>query len=87
MVQVESYGDAGNNAVVKMPGRRFPGVVIQGDTLATLTRIARRVAQRIPQSGVGELLDEATDLADRLEDILARLSEAMDEAGEVKKPW
>lgn len=28
--------DGGNDAVVRLPGRRFPGVLIQGDTLSIL---------------------------------------------------
>ena len=34
--QVEIYSDATNRAILRHPGRRFPGVLIQGDTLWTL---------------------------------------------------
>jgi hypothetical protein len=34
--QVEIYSDQTNAAVMRHPGRRFPGVLIQGDTLYTL---------------------------------------------------
>jgi hypothetical protein len=33
---VEIYSDASNAAVMRHPGRRFPGVLIQGDTLHSL---------------------------------------------------
>lgn len=33
---VEIYSDATNSAVMKHPERRFPGVLIQGDTLYSL---------------------------------------------------
>jgi hypothetical protein len=33
---VEIYSDATNAAVMRHPGRRFPGVLIQGDTLHSL---------------------------------------------------
>jgi hypothetical protein len=33
---VEIYSDATNAAVMRHPGRKFPGVLIQGDTLHTL---------------------------------------------------
>jgi hypothetical protein len=33
---VEIYSDASNQAVLRHPGRRFPGVLIQGDTLSIL---------------------------------------------------
>jgi len=34
---VELLDRATNRAVVHVPGRKFPGVVLQGDTLSTLT--------------------------------------------------
>jgi hypothetical protein len=33
---VEIYSDATNAAVMRHPGRNFPGVLIQGDTLHSL---------------------------------------------------
>jgi hypothetical protein len=36
VAQVEIYSDATNQAVLRHPGRRFPGVLIQGDTLSSL---------------------------------------------------
>jgi hypothetical protein len=39
-VEVELVTDGGNNAVVRMPARSFPGVLIQGDTLSTLWETA-----------------------------------------------
>ena len=33
---VEIYSDATNAAVMRHPGRRFPGMLIQGDTLHSL---------------------------------------------------
>jgi len=34
--QVEIYSDATNAAVLRHPSRRFPGVLVQGDTLWSL---------------------------------------------------
>jgi hypothetical protein len=33
---VEIYSDATNQAILRHPGRRFPGVLVQGDTLSIL---------------------------------------------------
>jgi hypothetical protein len=32
-IEAELFTDGGNDAVVRMPGRRFPGVLMQGDSL------------------------------------------------------
>lgn len=37
---VEIYSDASNAAVMRHPGRRFPGILIQGDTLHILCKQA-----------------------------------------------
>jgi hypothetical protein len=34
--QVEIYSDATNAAILRHPGRRFPGILVQGDTLSAL---------------------------------------------------
>jgi hypothetical protein len=43
---VEIYSDASNAAVMRHPGRRFPGVLLQGDTLSILVRQAASVAEQ-----------------------------------------
>lgn len=35
-IEVELFTDPGNDAVVRLPGRRFPGIVVQGDRLSAL---------------------------------------------------
>ncbi len=40
--KVEIYSDAPNMAVMKHPGRQYPGSLIQGDSLFSLTQSAKR---------------------------------------------
>ena len=40
--EVEIYSDATNLAVMRHPGRRFPGALVQGDSLWTLCKTADR---------------------------------------------
>ena len=40
---VEIYSDETNRAVLRHPGRNFPGILIQGDDLNSLCQIADRV--------------------------------------------
>ena len=42
---LEVYARDSNYAVVKPPGRQYPGCVIQGDSLAILCRMAKRIAE------------------------------------------
>lgn len=56
-----------NAAVVQLPGRRFPGIVIQGDTLASLVRAADDICRLATNAGSSrDLRFEAASLRDRL---------------------
>jgi hypothetical protein len=73
-VEVELFTDPGNNAVVRLEGRRFPGVLIQGDTLSILWQqaaIAARLVGQCTQRHDDAVL-ELDDLVDRLNELLAR---------------
>jgi len=67
---VEVLSDAVNRAVVRMPGRRFPGLVIQGDRLMSLTAQAREIAERVKKLGDVDLSRLAGNLHAELEELL-----------------
>lgn len=43
---IEIYSDAANMAIMRHPGRKFPGVLIQGDTLANICSALDIVCER-----------------------------------------
>jgi hypothetical protein len=47
LVELEVYSDASNHAVIRPPGRRFPGSVVQGDSLSSLCAEAKELSERI----------------------------------------
>ena len=66
---VEIYSDASNMAVVKHPGRAFPGMLVQGDTLHTMVASLRYVignADCLGEEPAGRL----GEVAERLEEML-----------------
>jgi hypothetical protein len=69
---VEVYSEASNYGIVRLPGRHYPGCVIQGDSLAILFKKAKRAVRVAKDKGVededllGELEDLCDDLLDRL---------------------
>ncbi len=70
-----------NQSVVKMPGRQFPGVVIQGDTL----RILRGdIAEAADLMKAGNGVSAASDLGaviERLDDVLTHYEKILRAAG------
>ena len=66
---VEIYSDQTNAAVMRHPGRRFPGVLVQGDTLHALCASADRACR---EAGRGSPeFEELNELRNTLRDLLA----------------
>ena len=61
---VEIYSDATNAAVIRHPGRKFPGVLIQGDNLHHLCEQADRIARGMTREAPE--YDEINDLRNHL---------------------
>jgi hypothetical protein len=54
-------------AILRTPGRTFPAVVIQGDSLSILYDLAEKVAEEaLLVSGNSEFIDAAAELRDLL---------------------
>jgi hypothetical protein len=67
-IKLEVYSEESNHAVVRMPGRRFPGAVVQGDSLSILCAEARDISQRLKDLGTTdeELLSAAQEHQEKL---------------------
>jgi predicted RNase H-like HicB family nuclease len=68
--EVEIYSDASNAAILRHPERRFPGCLIQGDSLSELLQSLERVARE--SGALSE--DAAADLADVVEALEEKLA-------------
>jgi hypothetical protein len=76
---VEIYSDATNAAVMRHPGRRFPGLLMQGDTLHALCKSADEMCQAIGRGSAG--FDEANEIRNRLWDFLNHYKATLDSHG------
>jgi len=67
-VLVESYSQAVNSWVIRTPGRKFPALVIQGDSYSQLFDLAQSIVERtrLNPSADPELLGEAEELRDMI---------------------
>jgi len=70
--QLEVYAPDSNYAIIKLPGRNYPGCVIQGDSLATLCRLAQDIASCVhdgntmSESFLADVQELANSLLDRM---------------------
>ena len=80
---LEVYARDSNFAVIKPPGRNYPGAVIQGDSLASLCRAALQLAEHVaslPHAPEG-LADCAEEVADALLDRVLHCQAVLDAHG------
>ncbi|MGN7127626.1 DUF6959 family protein [Methylorubrum thiocyanatum] len=75
-----------NFAVIQLPNRKYPGVVIQGDTLNELVKSLKRIETNAKNSEVGALLEEVGENIALLSGALQFYSEICD-INKIKKPF
>ena len=66
-IQVEVLSEDSLQAVIKLPGRAFPGSVVQGDSLSILLSLARSVRDRARLTVDAELAEGAAELHELLQ--------------------
>ncbi|MEU6303376.1 DUF6959 family protein [Streptomyces chartreusis] len=85
-IEAELFTDGGNDAVVRMPGRRFAGVLVQGDSLQVLRNDMAEVVEACERGDLDEARDSAGLLLADLDALLARYEAALSEH-EIPRPY
>jgi len=70
-----------NSGIVQLPGRRFPGIVIQGDTVDNLFRGARFLLEEFKRARDEERYFETLMLAENLQAQLLHYEETLSRHG------
>ena len=79
VAQVEIYSDAMNYVVMKHPGRKFPGSLIQGDSLSVLCSLADEACAEARSSGSKEAFESMNEPRNSLWDRLNHYSQVLEE--------
>ncbi|MFB7239345.1 hypothetical protein ACFCXK_31775 [Streptomyces sp. NPDC056269] len=85
-VEAELLTDGANDAVVRLPGRNFPGVLIQGDTLSMLRSDVAELAELCATGDLEEARHVASLLHAHLEATLQRYTQALRTHG-ISRPF
>ncbi|MGW3450669.1 DUF6959 family protein [Streptomyces sp. NPDC001076] len=85
-IEAELFTDGGNNAVVRMPGRRFPGVLVQGDFLHILRGDVAEVLEACERGDLDEARESAGLLLANLDALLTRYEAALTEH-DIPRPY
>ncbi|MFJ8043615.1 DUF6959 family protein [Kitasatospora sp. NPDC096147] len=83
-VTAELFTEPGNNAVVRLPPRRFPGVLVQGDSLSVIRDEVAGILAACEQRDVEEAGELAAYLLADLDELLAGYTAVLEEHGIVR---
>jgi len=76
-ITVESLSDASNYAVIRLPERRFPALLIQGDSLKVMADLAREIQQMVKSAPDDELRAAAEELWEQLSSRVAHYEQTL----------
>lgn len=79
--EVEIYCDDTNRGIVRMPNRKFPGCVVQGDSLSVLYLAAKKIRGLAAKSDDAELRSESRKLFDCLDGMIRHYEVVLGEHG------
>ena len=84
--EIQMYDYVSNSGIVHMPGRRFPAVAIQGDSLSSMLSTAMELMEKGKRYQDEDLYYGSLELAERLRDHLAHYEEVLEKEG-FEKPY
>jgi hypothetical protein len=84
--EVEVLSRQANASIVQLPWRKFPGVVVQGDSLSELVELAEEIATGLAGQANEELRGAADELLSTLSGLLAHYEETLTASG-VELPY
>ncbi len=65
-LNIEVFSQEANREIVRMPGRHFPGMVLQGDTLSVLADHAENIYNKCRESDDEDLVWETKNLMESM---------------------
>lgn len=69
-VVVEVFSTGGNGQVIRAEGRKFPGILLQGDTLYSILETLKNCEGLLREGKASEALEESEGLIEQLSEYL-----------------
>jgi len=70
-MELEVYSQSINRGVIKMPSQGFPGLLLQGEMLSTLLKLAKAIQEKSQNASDTELVDASVELRDTLQQLVS----------------
>jgi hypothetical protein len=80
-VEMEMFGSLSNAPVIRVPGRKYPGVLIQGDSLHNLLSFVQEAEKLLAGGDAESAKDTLVEVRELLEGYLMVYQKALTETG------
>lgn len=76
-MELEVYSQSINRGIVKMPSQSFPGLLLQGETLASLLKLAKKAHEKSQNTSDTELIEVSRDLMESLQKLVSHFESTL----------
>jgi len=70
-MELEVYSQSIDRGIIRMPSQNFPGLLLQGETLATLLRLAKLAYEKSQNMTNTELIDTSRELMETIQKLVS----------------
>ena len=70
-MELEVYSQSIDRGIVRMPSQSFPGLILQGETLASLLKLATTAYEKSQRTADTELIDTSRELIENLQKLVS----------------
>ena len=77
-MELEVYSQSIDRGIVRMPSQSFPGLVLQGETLSSLLKLAKLTYEKLPDIADTELIDTSRELVESIQKLVSHYEATLD---------
>jgi hypothetical protein len=70
-MELEVYSQSIDRGIVRMPSQSFPGLILQGETLASLLKLGKTIYEKTQSTQDTELIDTSRELVEAIQKLVA----------------
>jgi len=70
-MELEVYSQSIDRGIVRMPSQSFPGLVLQGETLSSLLRLAKSTCEKLQDTTDTELMSTSRELLESIQKLVS----------------
>jgi len=70
-MELEVYSQSIDRGVIRMPSQSFPGLLLQGETLSSLLKLAKQTYEKSQNTSDSEMIETSRELVENIQKLVA----------------